>query len=35
MEPGGGEEYDFGNGEDGTDGADEEEDDVGTVWQSK
>lgn len=35
MEPGGGEEDDFGYGEDGADGADEEEDDVGAVRRPK
>lgn len=32
MERGGGEQYDFGDGEDSADSADDEDDDVGTIW---
>lgn len=33
MEHGGGKQYDFGNGENDADGADEDNDNVGTSWQ--
>ena len=33
MEPGGGIQYDFDNRDDRADSADEEEDDIGTIWR--
>lgn len=34
MEPGRGIQYDFGNGEDDAESADDEDDDIGTIWKS-